>query len=394
MKLANQDKYLLSVVIPTRNRQEYTIQAINQILSVTNEKTQIVIQDNSDTDQLREKINELESSRILYSYSKDVLSFVDNFEVAVSLAEGSYIILIGDDDGILPSINEIVEYAIKNDIDTITSKILATYYWPHSGAVSYKCTEENGYIRIHNFSKTVKRTNNEEIIKKVLKNGCQFYFDSGLPKLYHGIVKKELLESIKQKYGRLFYGLSPDIYSSFLISINTNKSVIVDFPFSIDGNCPKSGAGAQAQGKHTGSLKNAPHFKGHKNYIWDEKVPYVYSVQTIWADSALKALKSSNRGDLIDYFNKEKLTLYTMLNNFSIKKETFESYLKLSNYPKVIAIYKLFVASFNGPITNIITRFFRRVIGLGQVGYIINNVPNIQKASDEIINYLNKDKEK
>ena len=45
-------KYLLSVVIPTRNRQKYAIDSILQIQRVTDERVQIVVQDNSDDSSL------------------------------------------------------------------------------------------------------------------------------------------------------------------------------------------------------------------------------------------------------------------------------------------------------------------------------------------------------
>ena len=125
--MANEkNKYLLSVVIPTRNRQEYAIQAIKQVLNVTGEETQIVIQDNSDNTTLYDSIKEINTSRVKYNHHEGILSFVDNFEKAVSLAEGRYITLIGDDDGVL---GKMIRTAILGD----------ALIMPEREALSRKC---------------------------------------------------------------------------------------------------------------------------------------------------------------------------------------------------------------------------------------------------------------
>lgn len=380
----SENEYLLSIVIPTRNRQKYALESIKQILSCTGKETQIVIQDNSDENILENETVILDNERIKYAYESKILSFVDNFEAGVRLSDGEYVTLLGDDDGVLSSIVEIANWAHENEVDAITSKINATYYWPHSGAKNYKCTEDTGYLRINSYDNTISSRDSIRTLKKVLHNGCQFYHSSGLPKIYHGLVKNEILKKIINKNGKLFSGLSPDIYSSFAIALTIDKVAVVDYPFTIDGNCPKSGAGAQAQGKHTGKLKDAPHFQGHNNYEWNKLVPEVYSVQTIWADSGLAALIDFGEKELLKEFNVEMLTAFTISNNKKIKEETFESYKKITGKGNIVAKISLFFAYLKGPLPNLAQRAFRRIIGLGQVGTIINNVSNIKQAEVEI----------
>ena len=376
--------YLLSVVIPTRNRQEYTIQAIRQILGVTDGKTQIVIQDNSDDQSLFEMIQEIDTQRIVYHYTPEPLSFVDNFEIATKLATGEYVTLIGDDDGVLPAITQIAQYAKDNGYDCVTSKVLVTYYWPHSGAKKAGCTEETGYFRLNKYTNTHMSVDVPKHLEKVLRNGCQFYHSSGIPKIYHGLVRNTLLEEIRNDYGRLYSGLSPDIYSAFCISALNRKTLYVDFPYTIDGNCKKSGAGAQAQGKHTGSLKDAPHFRGNPNYQWEELVPQVFSVQTIWADSGLTAVRQLGRQDLLEKFSIERLCAYTMVNNRVIWSETFQEYLRIRKVGRFVGVLKLIPAFITGPIPNLCGRAWRRIIGLGRTGTIVNNIPDISVAGQEI----------
>lgn len=381
MKNAN---FLLSVVIPTRNRQEYAIQAIKQILNVTDKRTQIVVQDNSDDQSLGDRLKEMDTERITYNYSAEQLSFVDNFERATQLAIGEYVTLLGDDDGVLPSITKVVEYALNNGYDCITSKVPVTYYWPNSGAKKIGCSEKSGYIRLNKYSNRCMTVDVQKRLVRVLRNGCQFYHASGIPKIYHGIVRNSLLRDIRKNYGRLYGGLSPDIYSAFTISIMNAKTLYLDFPFTIDGNCKKSGAGAQAQGKHTGSLKDAPHLRGNPNYKWDVLVPQVFSIQTIWADSGLAAIRSLGESGLLKEYSLEKLCAYTILNNRIIWRETFQEYMRIRGCGQVVAIIRLIPAFITGPIPNLFGRVWRRVIGLGRTGMIINDVPDIETATGKI----------
>ena len=68
-------KYLLSVVIPTRNRQKYAIDSILQIQRVTDERVQIVVQDNSDDCSLEDMIlSKRVGDRVKYTYIKERIS--------------------------------------------------------------------------------------------------------------------------------------------------------------------------------------------------------------------------------------------------------------------------------------------------------------------------------
>ena len=46
------NNFLLSVVIPTKNRENYASATVEQILNINDDRIQVVIQDNSDTRKL------------------------------------------------------------------------------------------------------------------------------------------------------------------------------------------------------------------------------------------------------------------------------------------------------------------------------------------------------
>lgn len=291
----------LSIIIPTKNRQKYCLCAIKQILNLNLSNYEICIQDNSDSDILKEQISALHQDNIIYNYHKGILSFVDNFSEAVTLSNGLYCIMIGDDDGILPSISKYTEYAIKHGIDAIIPSLSVVYFWPTYNPVVPNSSR--GLLQITNTANNIKKVSPKKALKKLLKNAVQHYTSFDLPRLYHGLVKKSCLEKIKDKTGNYFSGLTPDIYMATALCYTCSNTIRVNEALTISGICPTSGSSDSATGKHTGKLSDAPHFRGHNSYEWDKQIPAFYSVDTIWAETLLHTLHDFGDEKYIDYFN-------------------------------------------------------------------------------------------
>lgn len=296
------NSYLLSIVIPTRNRQDVLKKSLKQILGlVRKDEVQVVIQDNSDSDVLRTSISALGCSNIKYNYEQQRLSFVDNFNLATMLADGRYLCMIGDDDGICEELADVVKWAEKHNIDAVIPNVDFEYFWPNS--VRLYNMEPNGIVRILESKPSIKRINSEKGVVDVLKNGCQNYMKYEVVKLYHGIVKRECLEKVRETGGKYFGGVSPDIYISMALSLVCENSVRITAPVTIAGVCKSSGSADSSNGKHVGRYCDMPHLNGHTEYPWSDLVPKFYSVETVWADSAIKAVEDMKRTDLLKYYN-------------------------------------------------------------------------------------------
>lgn len=297
--------YSLSIVIPTKNRTFYCINAVKQILSMQLPGIEICIQDNSDSDLLRSEITQLGVSNVVYNYHGGVLSFVDNFSEAVSLAHGDYLCMIGDDDGILPDIVNLVEDMEKQDAEAAIPALNYIYFWPSTQGIIEG--GDNGVLVSHLSSeyklRPGKQINNRDAIIVLLRNAIQNYTSLDMPRLYHGIVRRDALDKIREKTGHYFGGLTPDMYMATALSLVCEKVIRVNYSVTISGICPTSGSSDSATGKHTGDLCQAPHFRGHNDYKWDELVPSFYSVDTIWADTLFHTLREFKREDLFKYYN-------------------------------------------------------------------------------------------
>lgn len=91
---------LVSVIIPTYNRKELAIKAINSVLSQTYSYIEIVVMDDASTDGTSATILELakKHSNIVCIKNESNLGFARNLNKGISLARGEYIARLDDDD--------------------------------------------------------------------------------------------------------------------------------------------------------------------------------------------------------------------------------------------------------------------------------------------------------
>ena len=379
-------KYLLSIVIPTKNRSYYCLHAIKQILALDLQNIEICIQDNSDTDELRKEIGVLAANNIVYNYHGGILSFVDNFSEAVSLANGEYLCMIGDDDGVLPCICDLVDDLQKQGADAAIPEPNFVYFWPSN----QKIIEggDNGTLLLHLQNEFKKAdgvvVNHNKALKQLLNNGVQNYTSLDMPRLYHGVVRRSVLDRIKETTGHYFGGLTPDMYMAVALCFVCTKVLRVRYSVTISGICPTSGSSDSATGKHTGELKDAPHFRGHNDYTWDSLVPQFYSVDTIWADTLLHTIREFNRIDLLNKFNSKYfdgicIKKYPQYNNTSLQHALTLGY--------TVNSIKWSLAM--GYVRMLIERISRKIRfvtkkGIGRTTLREFNVANIEVAKDRV----------
>ena len=374
---------LLSIVIPTRNREIYCIEAIEHILSFTESNFELIIQDNSDTTKIKDYISNIKDKRLLYNYTKERLNSLLNMDFAISLAKGKFVIMIGDDDTVLPTIFSVVAYADKFNYDAISQKNIISYSWPNALGEG-----SSGELFFKEFSLEKKIPNVDHNINKLLRNGMIDYLTLSLPKVYHGIVTKELLDNIKMRTGHYFGGLSPDIFSSISLSFLVQNFIEIDYPFSIAGACESSTTAQNLVGSHRGELKTAPHLYLRGNYIWDKRIPSFYSVETIWAESAIKSFVELKKEHLLKDFKYSYFILFALWRGKGIRKlilretiNTRESLLKKT----LLAINVLFVL-----IPFVFEKIFKLINKKDNNTNRVIEIKNIKSAADSIMEFIPK----
>ena len=92
-----------SVLLPTRNGGPYLKDCIESILNDLPDDSELIISDNANVDETAEVISiYLKHPCIKIYRSNQVLSVTDNWNNALKAAKGKYVLMMGDDDLLLP----------------------------------------------------------------------------------------------------------------------------------------------------------------------------------------------------------------------------------------------------------------------------------------------------
>jgi glycosyltransferase involved in cell wall biosynthesis len=309
-------EYSISFVIPTRNRSEFIEPLINRCLEIAGSK--IIISDNSDFKVLDKLIQNYKSDRICYNYYSEKLSVIDNFNLALGFVKTDFVCFLGDDDMIGPGFEKALEIMSKHNIDILNvdscSKPLQ-YFWP--GNPSKRWGDLGGKLYFSSYTGNFRKLNLTKAAKAVRSN-----LGLGpltLPRLYLGVVRMSFVNLIINKQGKIFGGYSPDIYSSYSLTLENPNFFLIDYPIIIPGACSKSTSSARASRSDVGELLDNDHLGRFENVKWDVRIPAFYSPYNVWAATLLIAVESNNHN--LSSFNFAHLYALNLLNsNFSFNK--------------------------------------------------------------------------
>lgn len=280
---------ILSVIVPTHNRSHYAVATINSILSIPGD-VEVVVSDSSAVDEISAQVvNANWGNRLKIVRSDRPISVVENFNMALAAASGEYLVFIGDDDFVSSDVVRLAEWAKERSIDALKLNFAAWYYWPdfmHAG----RGNSYGGTLHVSPFTGKVVAHEARKALEYALSNFGGGVFE--MPRAYAGMLSADLARKIIVKYGSLFGGVSPDIYSSALIACEARNCVSVDFPVVIPGSSGQSTAGQSASGGHRGKLRENSHIAAFSDLVWDERIPEFYSVPTVWSFSLLKAVEA------------------------------------------------------------------------------------------------------
>lgn len=91
-----------SVLLPTRNRLEYLRYAVETVRRQDFDDWEIVISDNCSDDDIEGYVRSMSEDRIKYFRTSEFIPVTDNWNAALERSSGEYVVMLGDDDGLLP----------------------------------------------------------------------------------------------------------------------------------------------------------------------------------------------------------------------------------------------------------------------------------------------------
>jgi glycosyltransferase involved in cell wall biosynthesis len=280
---------LLSIAIPTFNRSQYAIKCLISLLSIKGE-LEIVVSDSSSDRKLKNLLNNeysylLEDSRLNYRFTTEKLDMTTNLNKALESCSGFYITFIGDDDTLVPEVLLYLRMFKDKGIDAIAPDVVTNYAWPDFTTKFFKSGHKSNLYFDFNLP-FIKKINTATAFNEAKKNCYQG--TNGLPKLYHGFVRRELLVRIKKITGKYLHGSTPDISGAVGLCFVTDYFVRCNFPLTIPGASGQSNTGRAANNKHVGNLETENQTSDIPIDAWGKFIPRYFSVETVWAQSGIE----------------------------------------------------------------------------------------------------------
>jgi glycosyltransferase involved in cell wall biosynthesis len=220
---------LFSVVIPTYNRSELLGLAIQSVLRQTCPDFEVVVCDNCSEDDTGAVVARVGDSRVRYVRTAGHLVIADNWEFARSQATGTLVLMLSDDDALVPAALETfaAEYE-RNGADFLFCA-RAEYRdrsYPGWGRNTVICRAFTGESRV---------VPAREFLESLFS--FRFKFDMH-PSAF--IFEKALADRIAARGGRFFQTNGVEYCAWPLAAVTARKIIYVDRPLVICGRTGKS----------------------------------------------------------------------------------------------------------------------------------------------------------
>ncbi len=214
-----------SIVIPTKDRHFLVGQSIQSVIRQSFEEFEIVIVDNSKTNETFELIKKIEDKRIRY-YRTGSLSMPDNWDYGLEKTKGEYILILTDRTVLrshltLKRIHEVIEKCNPS---------VVSWKW-ETISEEYKMSSTSNYIgrgKIHFYR-------SDKLIQDFMEGEFESMLMRG-PRGLNSCVHKKIYDQIKSgPAGRLCPPISPDFTMAYLQLNEVDKILHIDEALVISG---------------------------------------------------------------------------------------------------------------------------------------------------------------
>jgi len=328
--------YLLSIIVPTKDRYKYLKHLILLIQGFNLKEIELVIQDNTKNNaEILTFIKKQSYSHLKYFHQSEKIPLEQNATKALLNSTGDYICYIGDDDGVTRNIVECVKWMNRENIESLRSRKPYHYLWPD--AVINSNNKHSSVLAYYNSKETYEFLNPIEELNKVCGFGMQ---SIGLmPKLYHGIVRRDILDEIYRIGGRYFPGAAGDMANAVALSFIVKRFVVIDFPVTIHGSSKMLGGGIVQRKNEIAKLDEVDFISQKVRDNWEKKIPRFWHTCFVWPESGTKALRYMSKEEFIEkidydymlghFLSRQNLSYFMLCLRFATRKSLLiEHYVK------------------------------------------------------------------
>ena len=232
--MSNLGHPLLSLIIPTRERAETLQYTLPTALAQTSQNFEVLVSDNFSQDNTAQVVKSFSDPRMRLINPGRRLSMSDHWDFALLHATGDYVMFLGDDDGILPGALDKLEASILTARRLVYCWPTPVYRWPMDG--------QPARLLLLPSKTGASEVNLEHLGRLAVSMGG--WMCHRIPNAYHSAVARRIPDSIREKTGRVFHSMQPDIFMSMAIPVFAKTAVQLGYYVSVAGHSEKSNGGS------------------------------------------------------------------------------------------------------------------------------------------------------
>lgn len=198
-----------SLVIPTLCRADTLEHALTTLLAQSHADIEIVVQNNGNDPATRNVVDSMGDPRLQHFSTDEVLPMIENWERALTHSTGDFVTFVGDDDGLLPDACDIAASIFDAEPMEILSWAPFLYLWPEY----WDERRRNRLQATVSFEFGVRAEASRPLLERFYDFGVHY---SKLPMLYNSFVGRSLIDRVKGRHGRYFFGSLPDVTSGII----------------------------------------------------------------------------------------------------------------------------------------------------------------------------------
>ena len=226
-----------SVLLPTRNRLEYLRYAIETVRRQDYSEWEIIVSDNHSEEDISGYINSLGEVRIRCVRTKSFVPVTDNWNNALAHCTGDYVVMLGDDDGLMPGyFSRLV--SLFHQFPDPDYVYLGGYFFAYGGAVS---EYPNGFLRLDSSALMLDKKS-YWLDSGHARRIASGYLNFKMPiasNMQFSLVSRKMVNELS-KNGPFFRSPYPDFYATPLLFLKSKKILICTIPLVFVGISKKS----------------------------------------------------------------------------------------------------------------------------------------------------------
>ncbi|MBI5627066.1 MAG: glycosyltransferase [Nitrosomonadales bacterium] len=228
-----------SVLLPTRNRLDLLSRAIETVRRQDYSDWEIIVSDNFSEEDVAGYIRTLGDPRIKYFRTEQFVPVTDNWNNAINQSRGDYVIMLGDDDGLMRGyFSTLNRYIQKFDSPDFIYTNAFLYAYP--GVMP---DAPDGFLRTYSRREIFQSAHEPfwlgkdkamEFVQHSLNFRVRFDYN-----MQFSLVNRRLIEKMMQ-HGPFYQSPFPDYYATNAIMLEAECILIVPQPLVTIGISPKS----------------------------------------------------------------------------------------------------------------------------------------------------------